>query len=141
MISEKSCGAVVFTRMDDEIRYVLIRQRSGMFGFPKGHVEGNETEKETALREIREETGLTPRLIEGFRETEEYVLNSAEGVRKTVVYFLAGFSGQDIVIQPEELSGASLVCCEEAMKLLQFEGKRRILRAAHDFLMSCEAVQ
>lgn len=39
MIYEKSCGAVVFIRMNNEIQYLLIRNLTGIYGFPKGHVE------------------------------------------------------------------------------------------------------
>lgn len=138
MKHEKSCGAVVFTRVNGEIRYALIEQHGRVFGFPKGHVEGNETEKETALREIHEEVRLVPRFIEGFRETEEYILPGEEEICKTVVYFLAEYAGQEIVIQPEELAGAPVVSYEEAMELLQFDGKKRILKAANDFLLNAK---
>ena len=45
---ERSCGAVVFTRVNGEIRYVIIESIEGIFGFPKGHMEAGETEEETA---------------------------------------------------------------------------------------------
>ena len=51
---EKSCGAVVYTKINDTIKYVLVQQLEGFWGFPKGHIEGNETEEENALREIYE---------------------------------------------------------------------------------------
>ena len=56
---EKSCGAVVFTRLNGEIKYVIIQSLAGYYGFPKGHMEAGESEKQTALREVYEETGLT----------------------------------------------------------------------------------
>ena len=64
---EKSCGAVVFTRLRDRIKYVIIRSKEGIYGFPKGHVELRETETETALREGFEETGLRVSFMEGFK--------------------------------------------------------------------------
>lgn len=54
---EKSCGAIVFTRQNGEIEYVIIQSLEGWYGFPKGHMEQNETEIETALREVREKQG------------------------------------------------------------------------------------
>ena len=63
MIVEKSCGAIVYTKDHGDILYVIIRSKGGIYGFPKGHMEGNETEAETAFREIFEETGLTVKLI------------------------------------------------------------------------------
>jgi len=131
---EKSCGAVVFTRVNGEIRYVLAQNREGYYGFPKGHMEGGETEKETARHEIREEVGLRPRLIEGFRTCDEHPIPSRPGVIKQIVYFLAEYEDQEISYQKEELMSAPLVSFEEAMALFVFESSKRILNEAHAFL-------
>ena len=133
MTSEKSCGAVVFTRVDGEVRYVLARSLRGHYGFPKGHVEHGETEEETALREIREEVGLHPQLVPGFREISEYTL-PLTGIPKQVVIFLAEYRDQRIVPQKEELMSAELVPYRKAMELLPYENDRRILTAADAFL-------
>ena len=74
MKHEKSCGAVVFTCIDGEIKYVLAQSLGGHFGFPKGHVEPGENEEETALREIYEEVNLRPKIIPGFRAVSEYYI-------------------------------------------------------------------
>ena len=84
---EKSCGVIVFTRINGQIKYVIEQSINGHYGFPKGHVEQGETETETALREVYEEVGLKPSLTKGFRETVEYYIPSVN-VQKTVVYFL-----------------------------------------------------
>ena len=132
---EKSCGGVVFTRKADAIRYLIIRHLGGHCGFPKGHMEPGESEQETALREIREETGLTVSLIDGFRAEDSYPLPKKTGVYKQVVYFLAEFSDQTIHTQPEEISEAYLVSYEEALGLLPFPEAKRILTDAHGFLI------
>ena len=95
MITEKSCGGVVFTRVGEEIRYVIIRGNNGVYGFPKGHMEGNETEEETALREIKEETGLLVALLPIFRTEDEHLIlqTHKEPVMKHIVYFLAEYGG------------------------------------------------
>ena len=134
MKMEKSCGGVVFTRRDDEILYVIIRHRTGHCGFPKGHMEPGETEQQTALREIREEVGLQCTLMEGFRQQDQYHLPRKSGTVKQVVYFLAEFAEQEIVIQPEEISQAYLLPFEEALNMLPFPEVRRILTEAHNFL-------
>lgn len=131
---EKSCGAVVFTRVDGEIRYVLAQSIEGFYGFPKGHVEPGETEQETALREIREEIGIRPTLIDGFRVVCEHPLPKKPGVIKQVVYFLAEYADQEIVFQKEELLRAPLVSYEEAMALFTFDNSKQTLTQAHDFL-------
>lgn len=131
---EKSCGAVVFTRANGELRYVLAQNLEGYYGFPKGHVEAGETEQQTALREIREEVGLQPRLIEGFRTCDEHPIPSRPGVMKQIVYFLAEYEDQPISCQKEELLSAPLVSYEEAMALFTFDSSKRILTEAHAFL-------
>ena len=54
MKHEKSCGCIII----EDKKVLLIKQTNGVWGFPKGHVEENETELQTAEREVKEETGL-----------------------------------------------------------------------------------
>ena len=133
---EKSCGAVVYTKINGETRYVLIQELEGAWGFPKGHMERGKTEVQTALREIYEEVHLRVNILKGFRTTEEYVLQEKENTRKQVVYFCAEYDSQDIKAQDSELLRASLLSYEEALPLLKFESSKRILQEAHDFLLN-----
>lgn len=136
MEREKSCGAVVFTRKDDgEIRYVLVKQRSGRYCFPKGHVEGAETEQQTALREIWEETGIRPQILPGFRESESYEVSKNPGTMKDVFYFLAEYDGQSF--DPpvtQEIQEIRLCSFQEALELLPTESRKEILRKADALL-------
>ena len=136
MIYEKACGAVVYTILNGRIHYVIIQQKEGFHGFPKGHVEKNETEEETALREIYEEVGLRPTLIKGFKVIDEYPLLRKQHVIKQVVYFLAEYSSQAIITQEEELLGAMLLPYEEAIKILDYESSRKVLAQADHFLLA-----
>ena len=135
MKHEKSCGAVVFTKVNGEIKYLLVSNISGVYGFPKGHVEGDETEIQTALREVYEETHLKINLIDGFRATEERLIfqNTA---KKHITYFLGSFENQQIIYQKKELSNVFLASYEQAIELFQFESLKRILTEANDFLMN-----
>lgn len=135
--SETSCGAVVFTRQADDIRFVIIRSVTGCYGFPKGHIERGESERQTARREIQEETGLNVTLLDGFRTTESYVFKRGDGkeIDKHVVYFLAEFQGQTPVAQETEIASISLMRYDEAMAVFQFDSSRRILTEAYHFLM------
>ena len=127
----KSCGAVVFTRRNGEILYVTVQEASGAYSFPKGHVEGSETEMQTAAREIREETGLLPVFLPGFRETDEYDLAEKPGTHKQVVYFLSEYSGEPFIPRQEEIRKILLLPYEEAMRRFRHEGTRRVLAAAY----------
>lgn len=132
---EKSCGAIVYTRDNGNIQYLIIQNIGGFFGFPKGHTEAGETEKETAVREIYEEVGIKPRFIDGFREVDEHSIPHKEGIIKQVVYFLAEYSNQKIVYQKEELLGAELMTFEGALNSLQFDGVKNILTKADTFII------
>ena len=131
MTYEKSCGAVVYTVNEGQPLYLLIRNRSGHIGFPKGHVEYGEDECATMTREIREETSLcvTPDL--SFREEYNYVLWGV--VHKRAVYSMAQFTFGDAVTTMEnEIFGDWLVPFEEAKALLSYDNDRRILSLAHE---------
>ena len=123
---EKSCGAVVFTKDSGNIQYVIIRSREGVCGFPKGHMEGTESEPETALREIREETGLNVTLIDGFRREISYRFTwKGKTIEKNVVYFLAEYSHQTPIPQEAELQGIDLMTFDRAIAALPFENAKQ----------------
>ena len=137
MREEKSCGAVIFRRDPDGLRYVIAQATDGRHGFPKGHVEPGETEQQTALREIREEVGLNVRLLDGFRKQIEYPLRSKPGTMKRVVFFTAAPEGdQPLCPQPEEILRAVWMTYEEARAALHSEELKGVMDEAHAFLMN-----
>ena len=142
--TEKSCGAVVFTEENGVRRYVLVCGKDRIWGFPKGHVEPGETEEQTAVREVREESGADVSLIGGFRETEEYTLDQ-EGkpdVTKQVVYFLGKADGTSFKPQDvSEIAGTCLMDRDEALAAFRYESFRRILLSADRFLNAREEAE
>ena len=81
MKKEKSCGAAVYKYENGKRLYLLEHMVQGHISLPKGHVEQNETETETAEREIREETNLTVKLDTNFRCGMYRRRNEKPGVR------------------------------------------------------------
>lgn len=125
---EKSCGAVICREDEDFPRVLLIRHRNGgHWAFPKGHVEKDETEEETARREIREETGLKVKLDPGFRKVVTF--SPKPQVLKDVVYFGARPAGGELKRQEEEVLEAAWHTFGEALALITFENDRDVLRA------------
>ena len=131
---EKSCGAILYTRDNGNIEYLVIQNIGGIFGFPKGHMEENETDMETAIREIYEEVGIIPNFINGFREIDEHPLPDKKSVMKQIVYFLAEYSNQTVTYQKDELIGAERMSFEDAIASLQFDGIKKILTKANKFI-------
>ncbi len=132
MIREKSCGAVVFIRRGGEVLYLIETMRQGHHSLCKGHVEGNETELETARREILEETALTVRFLDGFRKTISY--SPYTGCVKEVVFFLAEAGDDRTTAQLSEVSSVRFLPLAKALETLTYEDDRRTLRAADLFL-------
>lgn len=129
MKREKSCGALVVRKNGENFDLVLLRHRfGGHWSFPKGHVEAGESERQTALREVREETGLAIRLLDGFRESVEYF--PKPGVKKQVVYFLGEALGDELVPQEEEISELIWTPLLEAAGLVTFANDKRLIRLA-----------
>ena len=134
MEREKSCGALVFRLPEDVASpappdILLIRHRKGgHWSFPKGHVEAGESERQTALREVREETGLRIKLVSGFRHSVEYA--PKPGVQKQVVYFLGYEIGGLLRPQEEEISELKWASIAEAAGLVTFANDKRLIRLA-----------
>jgi tRNA nucleotidyltransferase (CCA-adding enzyme) len=120
--------------------YLIVRTTNGEYGFPKGHVEGNETEYETAIRELKEETNLEVQIIDGFRCQTEYKFPNRVDVMKRSVYFLGKCTKNDIVCQESEVSEAMFVPIETALELLSFEDTKRILKEADSYICSMVSV-
>ena len=131
---EYSCGAVVFTRENGQILFVIVQEQGGAYSFPKGHMENSETERETAHREVFEETGLNPDFLPGFREEDEYDLAEKPGTRKRVTYFLAEYKDKPLVPRQGEIRRIQLLPYDQALLCFEHEGTRAVLTKALAFL-------
>ena len=134
MKQEKSCGAVIFRENNTERDYLILTSTQGHTTLCKGHVEGRETEHETAAREIMEETGLTVDFLDGFREVITY--SPKPGVIKDVVFFLGNVSGGALAGQPEEVADARFLPFDAALEALTHASDKAILQEAHRFLQN-----
>lgn len=126
----RACGVLPYRKTKDGIRYLLLLQTNGFWSCPKGHMEPFESEQETALRELKEETGLSAILQPDFREMVAYPMPG--GRIKQVVLFPGEVSG-DIALQSAEAVDSRWVPVEEAQRLLHpnFSG---VIRRVHAFL-------
>lgn len=131
---EKSCGAVVFKKEEGIIKFLLLKHNNGgHWGLPKGHVEKGETEQETAIREVFEETGIeVSTLYDKFRYTMEY--SPMEGVMKEVVYFVAEGKDSEINRQIEEVEQVVWLDHREALEVVTYENTRKLLVSAMEFI-------
>ena len=135
MAQEKSCGAVVFKRQKDSAKYLILHYGAGHWDFPKGKQEKNENEEQTAIREIREETGIEDiKLLDGFKETIKYFFKKGEEtVYKEVVFFLAETHSQEVTLSSEHI-GYAWLSYEHAYKKMTFNNSKELLKKANHFL-------
>lgn len=130
---EKSCGAVVINNEGKELEFLIIKHISGEhWGFPKGHVEEGETESETALREVFEETGLKVKLMNGFSHRMKY--SPMIGTVKEVVYFVGVSSDKQVKCQESEIIDFRWLTLREAIDVVTHENSRKLLREAYFFM-------
>lgn len=123
MKKEKSCGGIV---LNEKNEVLLIRHNKGHWGFPKGHVEAGETEEQTAIREIKEETNIDVIINKDYRYTLEYRTDS--GNMKEVVYFLAKNISNCGKPQLEEVSEIEWLEFEKALEKITYDNSRGILK-------------
>ena len=119
---EKSCGLIII----NENKVLLVKQTEGHWGFPKGHVEQGETEVQTAIREVKEETNIDVEVKEDKRYEEEYY--PEENIKKQVVYFLAKNITTNIMPQQSEIQEIKWVPLNEAENVITYENSKNIIR-------------
>ena len=127
-IQEKACGCIIIK--DNKV--LLIQQNAGHWGFPKGHVEENESEQETAIREVKEETNIDVKITDTTRYTVEYM---HKGNLKQVVLFIAEPISNDLKPQAEEISVIEWLSFEDALNRFTYDNVRdlfvKILKEKH----------
>lgn len=135
LLREKSCGAVVFIKKEDQILYLLLNYAARHWDFVKGNVEQGESEKQTVTRELKEETGIVEaQFVEGFRESISYFYRrQGLTVNKEVVFFLMESRTDRVEISFEHV-GYVWLDFQHAMEKLTFKNAKDVLQKAGNFL-------
>ena len=133
MIKEKSCGAVIYKIIDNQVYFLVEKMQRGHYALTKGHVENNETEVETATREIKEETNLDVIIDTNFREVISY--SPYEGCIKDVVYFIAKAISEDVKNQECEVNSIYFFKFDKAYKILTHQGDKDVLLKAYMYYL------
>lgn len=136
-MQEFSFGIIPLRHCHEGWEVLLIRHRSGNhWSFPKGHAETNESPQTTAIRELKEETGLVVKcFLSEMPFTEMYQVHRREGIReKTVSYFLAEVVDEEITLQKEELSEFRWVLIEDAIQCVTYPEAKALCQQVVEFL-------
>lgn len=120
MIKEKSCGTIII----DDDKVLIIKQKQGFYGFPKGHMEKNETEVETAIRETKEEINIDVLIEETKRYSLNYVIDNK--IDKEVVYYLAKPLNKNIIKQESEINDILWIDIDKVIDILTFDNLKEL---------------
>ena len=137
MGTEKSAGIVLFRNNSGKNEFLLLNYPQGHWDFVKGKIEQNETSRKAAIRETREETGITNiEFIDGFEESVEYDFRfKKEDIHKKVIFFLAKTDEKNIKLSHEHNDYLWLEY-SNALKKTTFENAKNVLSKANQFLSS-----
>ncbi len=138
---EHSSGGVVARRVNGTVCLLLIRDPYDKWGLPTGHVEGGESSLDAALREVREETGLT-RLDPGpsLGTIDWYFRLKGDLVHKFCDYFLMASPDGDTTPEVSEgITECRWLPVEEAIETVTYDNAREVVVRAADVLKSGEA--
>ena len=134
MRDEISAGIILFNE-SKERKFLLLNYPSGHWDFVKGKMENGEDTKTTALRETKEETGITNiDFYDGFEEEIEYYFRiEGEEIHKKVIFFLASTKTTDVKLSHEHLNFIWLNF-DHALEKTTYENAKNLLKKSKDFL-------
>ena len=134
-MKELSIGAVVYTVINNKILYLLLNYVSGHWDFPKGNKEENETEIETVIREIKEETGITDIMLQNnFRKDIFYKYKRDNKlISKQVIYYLAETNTLKVVLSDEHI-GFKWAEYGDTRERITYENSKSVLVDCHKLL-------
>ncbi len=143
MITEDRSYGIILVLKGKEDRFLLLRHQAGHWSYPKGHKEGDETPLESALRELKEESGITDSRVSDHPPVfEEYMLNKEGKEYHKIVQYFISFTENDVVtIQQEEISEYKWATFEEAMETFTYENNKEVLKKAQEYLQNLNVVK
>ncbi len=129
-----SAGGIVIKTEEGRSWVLLIKDSYGHWIWPKGHIEQGETPEETAIREVSEETGLKSlQIVERIGKQEYGFFLEGKHIFKTVcVFLIKAEPREEISVQKSEIAEGCWFSPEEALKTIEYEGSRNLLKKAID---------
>lgn len=135
---EISAGIIVYRRTEEGPKFLILYHGHNYWNFPKGKIESEEKSLAAALRETREETGLSGqdlRLVKNFKTYERFYFRRAgQPYFKIVIFYLAETSNPVIRVSKEHQGYAWFLYPEGRRILGRYRDSQRVLKHAYDFL-------
>jgi 8-oxo-dGTP pyrophosphatase MutT (NUDIX family) len=140
---EVSAGGIVFRRQPDQaVYFLLIKDSYDNWGFPKGHLEGDESPAQAAHRETAEETGLEQLVLHGpIRIIDWHFTFRGRFIHKYCHFFLFESPQGETAPQADEGITACRWCSlEESLEVLSYDNARGVLKRAGEMARTLVAV-
>lgn len=139
MTDDRSCGTIPFRIVDGTPFFLLVWEKlgKGHWGFPKGHPHCGESDEETALRELFEETGLVPQIV---LDEDSFVLSytfrhRGWKIHKTVNFFLALMGDEEPRPQEEEIGVCRWMTLEEIVAVTPHPELKELVQSAYSAIV------
>ena len=142
IIEERSYGVIAVLRGQGD-KFLILKGAIGEhWAFSKGHAEKNETIKETAVRELKEETGISDcNILDLPLISEEYSFTRDNIEHNKIVQYFIGFVDSDVItLQKEEIAQYKWLNYQDALATLTFDGNKKTLEKAKDFIENYRSV-
>ncbi|KHN78936.1 Bis(5'-nucleosyl)-tetraphosphatase [asymmetrical] [Toxocara canis] len=142
----RAAGMLIYRRVNNSFEYLLLQASYPPYHWtpPKGHVDPGEDEWAAAIRETKEEAGISIEHLDVHKDFEEVLCYEVKQSRydgevtkqKTVKYWLARLANNDAVKLSEEHQKMKWLPVDEAISIAQFDDMGKLLRKADDYLRS-----
>jgi len=133
-VNEVSAGGLVVDRLADGAQALLIsrydRRNRIIWSFPKGHIEPGENDRQAALREVHEETGIVAEVVERLGEIDFWFTVEGRRIHKTVHHFLMVAVGGELSDSDPEVESVEWVPLDDVHSRLAYSDERSLLRKA-----------
>lgn len=136
---EFSAGGVVYKKDKGNI-FILVVQHGSYghhWGFPKGHIADKiqgESKKDTALREVKEETGIDAKLLQALSPIQFWYVKDEEKRKKTVYFFVMEYQGGDFSQKDFEMQDVQWVPIEDVLEKITFKSEKQVFQEAEKYI-------
>ena len=132
-----AAGGVIIKSSNRERKVVIcFREKENLWSLPKGKPENGETITQTAIREVREETGIDTDILEKIATIDYIFLNNrGTTVKKKVHFFLMKSKGGNIEYHDNEFDKVTWVNLEDAKHLLTHKNELHVLEKAIEMVL------